>query len=24
MIDAAYGDADVHVRRLADRTSLFA
>jgi pimeloyl-CoA dehydrogenase small subunit len=24
MIDAAYGDADVHVRRLADRGSLFA
>jgi pimeloyl-CoA dehydrogenase small subunit len=24
MIDTAYGDADVHVRRLADRTSLFA
>jgi alkylation response protein AidB-like acyl-CoA dehydrogenase len=24
MIDAAYGDADVHVRRLADRSSLFA
>jgi pimeloyl-CoA dehydrogenase small subunit len=24
MIDAAYGDADVHVRRLADGTSLFA
>jgi hypothetical protein len=24
MIDAAYGDADVHVRRLADRPSLFA
>jgi alkylation response protein AidB-like acyl-CoA dehydrogenase len=24
MIDAAYGDADVHVRRLAERGSLFA
>jgi hypothetical protein len=24
MIDTAYGDADVHVRRLADRSSLFA
>ena len=24
MIDAAYGDADLHVRRLADRSSLFA
>jgi pimeloyl-CoA dehydrogenase small subunit len=24
MIEAAYGDADIHVRRLADRTSLFA
>jgi alkylation response protein AidB-like acyl-CoA dehydrogenase len=24
MIDTAYGDADVHVRRLADRGSLFA
>ena len=24
MIDAAYGDADVHIRRLADRSSLFA
>jgi hypothetical protein len=24
MIDTAFGDADVHVRRLADRSSLFA
>ncbi len=24
MIDAAYGDADLHVRRLGDRGSLFA
>ena len=24
MIDTAYGDADIHVRRLADRSSLFA
>jgi hypothetical protein len=24
MIDTAYGDADLHVRRLADHSSLFA